>query len=141
MAVAVATIVLGASVASVSAGGPANGGPIGGPTGDGSAARIPAAAVGGLARSGAIDGDDYQSVRAGDGSDAGAEGDQTGGDSGNVVPDANTPAVQGPFLEDGTLLKPIAVDTAIEDGSGLLRTYKVTRATRWSGSPPSSTSR
>ncbi len=42
-----------------------------------------------------------------------------------MVSDANTLAVQGPFLEDGTLLKPIAVDTNIEDGSGLLRTYKV----------------
>jgi murein DD-endopeptidase MepM/ murein hydrolase activator NlpD len=125
VAVAVATIVLGASVASVSAGGPGNGGPIGGPTGDGSAARIPAAAVGGLARIGDIDGDDYQSVSAGDGGSVGVVGDQTGGDSGNVVPDSNTLAVQGPFLEDGTLLKPIAVDTAIEDGSALLRTYKV----------------
>ncbi len=125
VAVAVATIVLGASVASVSAGGPVNGGPIGGPTGDGSAARIPAAAVGGLARSGDIDGDDYQSAIAGDGSSVGVDGDQAGGDSGNVVPDSNTLAVQGPFLEDGTLLKPIAVDTAIDDGSALLRTYKV----------------
>jgi len=125
VAVAVATIVLGASVASVSAGGPANGGPIGGPTGDGSAARVPAAAVGGLARNGAIDSDDYQSDWTGDGTQADTQGDQTGGDSGNVVPDANTLAVAGPFLEDGTLLKPIAVDTAIDDGSDLLRTYKV----------------
>jgi murein DD-endopeptidase MepM/ murein hydrolase activator NlpD len=125
VAVAVATIVLGASVASVSAGGPGNGGPIGGPTGDGSAARIPAAAVGGLARIGDIDGDDYQSVSAGGVDQAGVDGDQTGGDSGNVAPDSNTLAVAGPFLEDGTLLKPIAVDTAIEDGSDLLRTYKV----------------
>jgi murein DD-endopeptidase MepM/ murein hydrolase activator NlpD len=125
VAVAVASIVLGASVASVSAGGPANGGPIGGPTGDGNGARIAAAAVGGLARIGDIDGDDYQSVSAGDGGSVGVIGDQTGGDSGNVVVDDNTLAVQGPFLEDGTLLKPIAVDTAIDDGSDLLRTYKV----------------
>jgi murein DD-endopeptidase MepM/ murein hydrolase activator NlpD len=125
VAVAVATIVLGASVASVSAGGPANGGPIGGPTGDGDAARIPAAAVGGLARNGAIDGDDYQSVSAGDGGPSGVDANLADGDSGNTVTDSATVAVQGPFLEDGTLLKPIAVDTAIEDGSDLLRTYKV----------------
>ena len=125
VAVAVATIVLGASVASVSAGGPANGGPIGGPTGDGDAARIPAAAVGGLARNGAIDGDDYQSVSAGDGGASGVDANLAAGDSGNTVTDSATVAVQGPFLEDGTLLKPIAVDTAIEDGSDLLRTYKV----------------
>ena len=34
-------------------------------------------------------------------------------------------AVEGPFLDDGTLLKPIAVDTTVADGSDLLRTYKV----------------
>ena len=34
-------------------------------------------------------------------------------------------AITGPFLSDGTLLKPVAVDTTVEDGSDLLRTYKV----------------
>ena len=61
----------------------------------------------------------------GDGATSTPQGDQTGGDSGNVVADANSPPSQGPFLEDGTLLKPVAVDTTIEDGSDLLRTYKV----------------
>ena len=34
-------------------------------------------------------------------------------------------SVEGPFLEDGTLLKPVAVNTTVADGSGLVRTYKV----------------
>ena len=38
--------------------------------------------------------------------------------------------VEGPFLEDGTLLKPVAVNTTVEDGRDLLRTYKVRPATR-----------
>jgi murein DD-endopeptidase MepM/ murein hydrolase activator NlpD len=33
--------------------------------------------------------------------------------------------VEGPFLDDGTLLKPVAVDTTVADGSGLMETYKV----------------
>jgi murein DD-endopeptidase MepM/ murein hydrolase activator NlpD len=36
-----------------------------------------------------------------------------------------TALVDGPFLDDGTLLKPVAVDTTVPDGSSLLRTYKV----------------
>ncbi len=35
------------------------------------------------------------------------------------------PEIRGPFLADGTLLKPIAVDTSIADGKGLLKTYTV----------------
>jgi murein DD-endopeptidase MepM/ murein hydrolase activator NlpD len=33
--------------------------------------------------------------------------------------------VEGPFLDDGTLLKPVAVNTTVADGSGLMETYKV----------------
>ena len=33
--------------------------------------------------------------------------------------------VAGQFLSDGTLLKPVVVDTTVEDGRGQLRTYKV----------------
>ncbi|MFH1475271.1 MAG: M23 family metallopeptidase [Chloroflexota bacterium] len=36
-----------------------------------------------------------------------------------------TPEVAGQFLADGTLLKPVVVDTMVEDGSSQLRTYKV----------------
>jgi murein DD-endopeptidase MepM/ murein hydrolase activator NlpD len=34
-------------------------------------------------------------------------------------------AVAGPFIDDGTLVKPIAVDTTVPDGSSLVRTYTV----------------
>ncbi len=34
-------------------------------------------------------------------------------------------AIDGPFRDDGTLLKPIAVDTTVADGSVLLKTYRV----------------
>ena len=33
--------------------------------------------------------------------------------------------VEGPFLDDGTLLKPVAVDTTVADGADLVETYKV----------------
>ena len=36
-----------------------------------------------------------------------------------------SPRSTGPFLDDGTLLKPVAVDTTVADGIGLMRTYKV----------------
>jgi murein DD-endopeptidase MepM/ murein hydrolase activator NlpD len=38
---------------------------------------------------------------------------------------AGVPDVAGQFLADGTLLKPVVVDTTVEDGSSQLRTYKV----------------
>ena len=37
----------------------------------------------------------------------------------------NAAAVEGPFIDDGTLVKPIAVDTTVPDGSGLVQKYKV----------------
>ena len=36
-----------------------------------------------------------------------------------------SPDVAGQFLADGTLLKPVVVDTTVEDGRSQLRTYKV----------------
>ncbi|MEK6719867.1 MAG: M23 family metallopeptidase [Chloroflexota bacterium] len=43
-----------------------------------------------------------------------------------VEPGAQSePQVDGAFLDDGTLLKPIAVDTSIADSSGMLERYKV----------------
>jgi len=38
---------------------------------------------------------------------------------------AASPDVTGQFLADGTLLKPVVVDTTVEDGRDKLRTYKV----------------
>jgi murein DD-endopeptidase MepM/ murein hydrolase activator NlpD len=40
-----------------------------------------------------------------------------------VVDPATDP--QGPFLDDGTLQMPVAVDTTVADGSSLLKSYKV----------------
>ena len=50
-------------------------------------------------------------------------------------------AVEGPFIDDGTLVKPIAVDTTVPDGSALVKTYKVKAGDTLAGSPRSSTSR
>jgi murein DD-endopeptidase MepM/ murein hydrolase activator NlpD len=41
--------------------------------------------------------------------------------------------VDGPFLSDGTLLKPVAVDTDVADGSDLMQTYKVKAGDTLSG--------
>jgi murein DD-endopeptidase MepM/ murein hydrolase activator NlpD len=38
---------------------------------------------------------------------------------------ASEEAVSGPFLDDGTLLKPVSVDTTVPDGQDLLRKHKV----------------
>jgi murein DD-endopeptidase MepM/ murein hydrolase activator NlpD len=137
VALAVAGIVLGASVVSVSAA-PGSSGPVGGPSGDGDSARI---AVGGGA--GLVgDGDDtYGSdVAYDDYVDAEAvpetmfntatSVDMPGAEVASVdLPVAEAPvaesAVSGPFLDDGTLLKPVAVDTTVEDGRGLLKKYRV----------------
>jgi murein DD-endopeptidase MepM/ murein hydrolase activator NlpD len=115
--ISVAGIVLAASFLSVSPG-RANG-DTGGPNGDGSAPRL---AVGGSG-----DGDDVGSVeeayvrpvpRSTDGP----------GTYANEQPQGVAPteaSIEGPFLDDGTLLKPVAVNTSVPDGSSLMRTYKV----------------
>jgi len=41
-----------------------------------------------------------------------------------VTPD-NPTSIDGPFRDDGTLMKPFAVDTTVADGKALLRTYRV----------------
>ena len=42
-----------------------------------------------------------------------------------IAPAAREEAISGPFLEDGTLLKPVSVDTTVPDGKDLLRRHKV----------------
>jgi murein DD-endopeptidase MepM/ murein hydrolase activator NlpD len=42
----------------------------------------------------------------------------------NLIADDRV-AVDGPFSSDGTLLKPVSVDTTVDDGSDLIRTYRV----------------
>jgi murein DD-endopeptidase MepM/ murein hydrolase activator NlpD len=130
---AVAGIVLGASVISVSAGTPGSNGPVGGTTGDGDGPRIAVGGGAGLERNDdPIDEYDVYSdvatVTTGDrvlGIDLREPDfvDTTG--AGVTTTVGSLVGITGPFLEDGTLLKPIAVDTTVEDGSDLLRTYKV----------------
>ncbi len=141
VAIAAAGILLGASVLSVAPGGST--GDTGGPSGDGAAPRL---AVGGSG-----DGDDVGSVEEAyvqptDHSTGGPAFDSplgtvdpVAGDllarspDGRIYAQANAIAVaevsetqvEGPFLADGTLLKPVAVDTTVADGRALIRTYKV----------------
>ncbi len=49
--------------------------------------------------------------------------------------------VEGPFLDDGTLLKPVAVDTTVPDGSVSSRPTASSPATRSQPSRIASTSR
>jgi murein DD-endopeptidase MepM/ murein hydrolase activator NlpD len=51
---------------------------------------------------------------------AGAPADAVGPNPADGAPD-----VAGQFLADGTLLKPVVVDTSVEDGRSQLRTYRV----------------
>jgi murein DD-endopeptidase MepM/ murein hydrolase activator NlpD len=129
--VAAAVIVLLASVVSWLPGSPAQA--VGGTTGDGQGPRIAIGGSGGGELGALAD-------------PADAPADPSGGDapvygsSGSTVDLTRTdreaiaaaraettqePQIRGPFLADGTLLKPIAVNTAIADGKGLLKTYKV----------------
>jgi murein DD-endopeptidase MepM/ murein hydrolase activator NlpD len=134
----VAVIVALASVASWLPGVAARGA-VGGTTAEGSAPRI---AIGGAARS-------YGEGELTPIGGRGAPGDAASGSTGSALeplqgppmdyrrfdPDAAAAAreaelarqgqVAGPFLEDGTLLKPIAVSTRLADGKDLLESYKV----------------
>jgi murein DD-endopeptidase MepM/ murein hydrolase activator NlpD len=142
--VAVAGIVLFASI--VSSGNPSGipGGPVGGPSGSGTEPRV---AVGG-----------FSGIRDDAGTTASADGvggPQADGDLSDeevarflqeLGPEARAlteepvsgsanaaPIIDGPFLDDGTLVKPIAVDTSVADGSGLLRRYRVRSGDTLSG--------
>lgn len=125
VALTVAAIVLVASVLSVSGGAfTKSTRPIGGTDGGGSAPRL---AVGGAA---GIDRDDWGASAESETGGTGAveQGSPIDVDSPGVRPEIaeeDLGSVSGPYLEDGTLLKPVAVDTTVEDGSDLLRTYKV----------------
>jgi murein DD-endopeptidase MepM/ murein hydrolase activator NlpD len=139
-AVAVAGIVLAASFLSVSPGRPS--GDTGGPTGDGPGPRL---AIGGPVGDGGTEYGNvvssYEDEPADETTDAAAAGPATADDAAVVdiplrlehVNDGAAVAaalaapttVEGPFLDDGTLLKPVAVDTNVPDGSDLIRTYKV----------------
>ena len=137
VAIAVAAIVLGASFLSVSPG--RTGGDTGGPSGDGPAPRL---GIGGPV--GDDDGNGYGRVVSSYAEDTADETADTAAaapaedvveiplrlehvkDAATVIKAAINPStVEGPFLDDGTLLKPVAVNTSVPDGSDLIRTYRV----------------
>jgi murein DD-endopeptidase MepM/ murein hydrolase activator NlpD len=139
VALAAAGIVLGASIVSVSASRPLPA--TGGPTGPGTEVRLEVG--GGSGRGGSIT---EANVAGGVLSDSGVGAyDVEPTDLDQATSDAELQAgaeaeaeleaaaaqlsqvstVEGPFLDDGTLLKPVAVNTAVADGSALMETYKV----------------
>lgn len=132
VALVAAGILLGASVVSVSASRPAPA--TGGPTGPGSEVRI--AVGGGTDRDGTITevdppADVHSLSPIGEIDDAASASEvqaaleaeaALSSQPGTAAGDAG---VEGPFLDDGTLLKPVAVDTTVADGRDLLETYKV----------------
>ncbi len=142
VAVAVAGILLGASLISIT--GTQAAASTGGTNGDGPAPRI---AVGG-GTAGSTVGDVSNGSTAGDVSNGSTDGDVSTGSVEFGAPDPAAEAitqtpfaaidfgdteiaageaaqVEGPFIDDGTLVKPIAVDTVVPDGSDLVKTYTV----------------
>ncbi|HLO35244.1 MAG TPA: M23 family metallopeptidase, partial [Candidatus Deferrimicrobium sp.] len=97
-------------------------GPVGNTSGAGSEPRI---ALGGAVA--ALDGAPQGAIDDGAAIDGpGAELDTidlAGGQS-SLAPDDRV-TIDGPFSQDGTLVKPVSVDTTVADGSDLLRTYRV----------------
>ena len=139
VAIAVAGIVLGASVLSV--GTARSAGDTGGPEGDGPSSRIALAAGFGDDGSGDIEeaypSEEPTTVEEPAAPEASAANvsalarvvaiDASDPEAAAVIAqrEAQAPGVEGPFLADGTLLKPVAVDTKVADGSDLVKTYKV----------------
>ena len=120
-AAAVAILLVASAISSAPA--LSRNGPTGGTAGTGHEARITA---GGMSAVGGPDGTIDDSAVEGLGVIAGGgavqdDGRGSGADSGTTTQVA---ALAG-TLDDGTLLKPVAVDTTVEDGSGLMRTYRV----------------
>jgi murein DD-endopeptidase MepM/ murein hydrolase activator NlpD len=148
VAIAVAGIVLAASLVSVAPGGAS--GDTGGPNGDGEAPRL---ALGGaevldsgigdvetayndvtvddLTGAGYLPG--ASNLRSGTASSQARVTGATGATADLTSAVAETAVVEGPFLADGTLLKPVAVDTSVADGADLVTTYKVKSGDTLSG--------
>jgi murein DD-endopeptidase MepM/ murein hydrolase activator NlpD len=124
LAVAVAAILLVASVVSVSAG-QSHQAATGNTTAEGPAPRL---VVAGAPEANAADpnaatGD----VAFAEPAPAATEPPQFAAiDFGDEAIEPEVPvAVDGPFIDDGTLVKPIAVDTTVPDGADLVKSYKV----------------
>jgi murein DD-endopeptidase MepM/ murein hydrolase activator NlpD len=137
VAVAVAGILLAASAISASAGGPAPA--TGGTNGPGTDVRI---AIGGgvsyghggtIAEDAAPTYDTFTAEAAGsvegvvapDSAGLDQAASAARGNASEVTASSEASSVEGPFLEDGTLLKPVAVNTTVADGRDLVRSYTV----------------
>ncbi len=132
--IAVIAIVLTASLLSWLPGTPASAGPSGGTGGTDGAGAGPRLVFGGDEW---IE-EEWQADAAArePGAAAASDGSIPTIDLNEIDPDAivaareaaaaqSGPRISGPFLADGTLLKPMAVDTTIADGKDLLRSYTV----------------
>jgi len=135
--VGVASLVLAASFASYL---PSSGGPTGGPIGDGPDVRLAIGGAFGLDRAGyGVDPEILGGI-AGFGDETQAEPTRPLDfrpldiEQVDLIPDEITEPtgadavgepVTGPFLADGTLVSGFAPDTTVEDGSALIRSYRV----------------
>ena len=127
-AAAIAIVLLATALSSVPSLGAS--GAVGGPTGNGPDARL---AVGGVAGAGGAlgapaDGQTGTDVGAATGVDGTIH--QSGPDGGVAAVGGSTATdpqanLDPSFVDDGTLLKPVAVDTTVSDGSALMRSYRV----------------
>lgn len=138
-AAAIAILVLATAISS--APGLAGSGPVGGTNGAGSEARLTAGGVDGAIGGpggtiGGPDGTIGDSIGEGLGMIAGVDqvdpvdqvnqvDDVAEGTPTDPEADAAVPEPPAGTLDDGTLLKPVAVDTTVADGKGLMRTYRV----------------
>jgi murein DD-endopeptidase MepM/ murein hydrolase activator NlpD len=129
---AMAVSILAVAVAVSSAPALGESGAVGGTSGDAAAARITAGGINtdaaGTAAFGGPDGTiDDTEVGLGiiaSGPDEEAAGD-TRQDPGPIADAVAAASPEAGTLDDGTLLKPVAVDTTVADGKGLMRSYRV----------------
>jgi murein DD-endopeptidase MepM/ murein hydrolase activator NlpD len=118
-AVAVAIVAVAVAISSApsaAANGPA--GPVGGPIGDGPGARLAAGA-------GVTQGGPQGSVNSGTSDSVGPASAREGTaqqPDGGVIDNASGSIA---LLSDGTIVKPVAVDTTVADGKSLMRSYRV----------------
>ena len=95
-------------------------GPVGGPRGNGSAPRLVAGGAFGVERAAGVDDVPYAPAPVEEFREVGAVAGAVG-----YAPAAKEETVSGPFLEDGTLLKPVSVNTTVPDAKDMLRKHKV----------------
>jgi murein DD-endopeptidase MepM/ murein hydrolase activator NlpD len=95
-------------------------GPVGGPISNGEAPRLVAGGAFGVERAAGVEDVPYAPAPAQEFREVGAVAGAVG-----YAPAATPEAVTGPFLEDGTLLKPVSVNTTVPDAKELLRKHKV----------------